>query len=68
MELARSDNRGIISIASLRAAVDEGNKTAMMIESGQLTVSDLGMTRANKLYVYLLFRNSVSLLGGPDSK
>lgn len=73
LEQARINEKGVLTINSLKEAVWEGNRTAQSIESGVVSVEDLNERKANELYVYLLFKNSVcdaSLLGGgpPDSK
>lgn len=63
---------GNVSIAALRAVVDEGNKTAEEIEKGTLSIDSLSVERANSVYTYLLFKNGVCdtamLISGPDSE
>lgn len=68
LQVAKEDGGDNISIDSLRAAVEEGNQTAMALESRLLSVDDLSEAEANRVFTYLLFRNGVcdaSLLRGP---
>lgn len=62
---------GVFSVDSLRAAVEEGNRTAKALERNILSVDDLSVAEANNVYTYVLFRNGVcdySWLSGPDSE
>ena len=50
---------GNVSMAALRAVVDEGNKTARGIENGTVKIENLSVERANSVYAYLMFENSI---------
>lgn len=72
LQEARVGGRDVLSLRALREAVEEGNKTAQELETGLRNIMDLTEDEANRVYTYLLFRNSVCdltlLRNGPDSE
>lgn len=72
LQEARVGGRDVLSLRALQEAVEEGNKTARELETGLRDIMDLTEDEANRVYTYLLFRNSVCdltlLRGGPDSE
>lgn len=71
LQEAKGEDGETLSIASLRAAVDAGNRTAVALERKMLSINDLSVAEANNVFTYILFRNSIcdlSLLSGPDSE
>lgn len=59
LERARVNERGVLTLDSLKEAVMQGNRTAQSIERGRTAVKDLTAEQANQLYVYLIFKNSI---------